>query len=318
MNESSICKVLDRRIQEEDLQCVVHSVFNNSFNVLDHENKLITYLNSNGTMAPNSIKIGQIISFNNLGIKPKMKIIVSQRFTIIEDLNIILIHDEVKIWDGSPNLNFNKENKEKVKAKLYKTGEILSKKGNKEGIFPIIKALDKRILGIDVLLKDEIIMGKEEEFIEDRFIKFIDSYIYNNIDNISQKAKDIVGFGIGLTPSMDDFLSGMMISRVYSYYYLDYPMEKAHGFNNAIVSKIKDKTTRISQEMLIYSSRGEVNDYIRELMVSFLGNASLDYFYSNIDKVMRIGETSGTDILLGIYVGSCILLKEILGGGFND
>ena len=119
-----------------------------------------------------------------------------------------------------------------------------------------------------MLLKDEIIMGKEEEFIEDRFIKFINSYIYNNIDNISQKAKDIVGFGIGLTPPWMIFIRNDDFESLFILLFGLF-LERGFRFNNAIVSKIKDNTTRISQEMLICSSRGEVNDYIRELMVSF-------------------------------------------------
>lgn len=122
--------------------------------------------------------------------------------------------------------------------------------------------------------------------------------------------KNIIGYGIGLTPSMDDFISGMMISRIYIFYYLEKNLQTAYEFNHAIIKEIDNKTTRISEEMLKYSSLGQGNEYIKDLMISFLGNFPMEDFERNLLRSIEIGETSGTDMLLGIYTGSCILLHE--------
>lgn len=309
MNGLSICNTLYEKILKEDLKGYIHSVFNSSFNVLDQNHQLIPFLNSKKPMSPNSIKIDEDISFLSLGIEPKLKIQFFQDFALIKDLNIKITYDKVNLWDKSPILTFVKDSKENVFIKLKIMGKFLIENGKFDGILPLLSALQGKIKGLDLFLNNEINLGKKEEFIKERFLRFFDNYLEEDIHNISLNAKDIVGFGMGLTPSMDDFLSGMMISRIYLSSYLDHDMENTYKINRAIVKEIKNKTTIISEEMLMYSSVGETNEDIRKLMISFLGESSLQHFTKNIEDVVKIGETSGTDILSGIYIGSCILFK---------
>lgn len=287
----------------------VYSVFDNSFNILTNDNIFITFLNSNKPMYPNSIKVEGYKSFLDLGIKSDINVHFHQKNIGIKELNIKIYYDSATLWNEKPNLIFNKDTKRNVYIKLIKISEFLLMNGNKNGIYPLLNVLESRIIGINSILDNNIILNKSEIYISSKFIKFINNYIKEDLHSISLGVKDIVGFGVGLTPSMDDFLAGLMISRIYLSYYLDHSIKTAYEINKAIVKNIKNKTTKVSEEMLLHSSMGKANEDIRNLMVSFLGRDNLDTLFYYLKKVKNTGETSGTDMLLGIYIGSLILLN---------
>lgn len=313
MNATVICSELYKVIQKNQLRGQVHSVFDNSFNVIDENAQLITFLSPNKPMSPNSIKIEEKISFLDLPIKQGQRLTFFKDFVLNEDSKTVIYYDKASLWDKSPILltdaNLLRESMENVFRKLNSMGTFILREGKKHGIVPLLKTLEGRIKGVELFINDNIVLTKKEEFIQERFLSFIDSYINEDIEEISLRASKIVGYGIGLTPSMDDFLSGIMISRIYLSSYLNQDIEKAYEINKAIIKHILNKTTLVSQEMMIHSSRGEVNEDLRNLMISLLTNRYADSFYECLKKVSSFGETSGTDMISGIYIGSHILLN---------
>lgn len=313
MIASDICKDLYEAVQENRLKGQVHSVFDNSFNVLDQNNQLISFLGKNKPMSPHSIKFKEKLSFLNLGLERGQRLEFYNDFVLIKESNTVITYDKAFLWAKEPvlfsNVNLLRDSMENVSIKLDKMGTFIKEEGKRDGIVPLLKSLEDKIKGVELMLDNSIVLGRNEEFIKERFLAFIDSYIKENIDDISLRSKGIVGFGIGLTPSMDDFLSGIMISRIYLYSYLNCDMKKALKINNAIVKYIKNKTTLVSEEMLMFSSRGEANEDVRNLMISLLTNSPIDVFQKYLEKVASFGETSGTDMISGIYIGCRILLN---------
>ncbi len=310
MECSHICRDLYNRLLVEDFKAIVHSVFNSSFNILDDNRQLITFLNAKKPMSPNSIKTNENVSYQSLGIKPEQTVYFSKGVVEIKDLNLKFFYDNSELWDKGPNLRFYRDTKDNILTKLNIMAKVLSTEGNRQGIYPLIRSLENRLEGVQVLFNNFNDTEKRVDFIKERFLRFIESYVNENTDNLPNSAMDIIGYGVGLTPSMDDFLSGIMISRIYLSHYLGLSMVDAYELNEAIISKVENKTTMVSQELLRFSSLGVANDYIENLMVNFLGNAPVNRFLENLANVMSIGESSGTDILLGIYIGSCIMLNR--------
>ncbi|WP_352418786.1 DUF2877 domain-containing protein [Proteiniborus sp.] len=313
MIASNICKDLYESLQRNRLKGQIHSVFDNSFNVIDQDNHLISFLGPNKPMAPRSIKLTEKISFIDLGFEQGQKLEFYDDFVFLKENNIIISFDKALLWNKEPllfsDIDLAKDSMENVFRKLCLMGTFILEEGKKEGIVPLLKTLEGKIKGIEPILDNNILLSKREEFIRERFLAFIDSYLKENIEEIPLRSKDIIGFGIGLTPSMDDFLSGMMVSRIYLSSYLNHDFKKAIEINKAIVKNIKNKTTLVSEEMLKYSSMGEVNEDVRNLMATFLSNSSTNTFYKYLKKVADFGETSGTDMISGIYIGSQILLN---------
>lgn len=282
----------------KDFKGVVHSVFESSFNILDDQQQLITVLNAGKPMSPNAVKIDGSVSFKNLNIKTNQNVYFSKTRICIEELDLIFTCSGPKPWNKQPNLSFCKDKEQNIRSKFRKMENTIHN-GNKDGIYPLIQS---------VLWYHGGIIGYREAFIKDRFISFIEAYIHEDMDQLPSRVRDIIGYGVGLTPSMDDFISGMMIARIYFHYYLDLKMKDAYQLNRAIVEKVKRRTTIISEAMLQHASMGMANEYIRDMMVSFLGKSSINVFIRDLKRVVCIGETSGTDLLLGIYIGGCIMM----------
>lgn len=307
MKVEKICKDLFNNIQRKEFKGIVHSVFPNSFNLLDGNKNLITILNPGRALAPNSMRLKEYISFKDLDIPLNSQVFFTRNYGEIWGTNLRLYYTESDLWNKAPNLNFKKDSPSQVKLKLEKMGEFLLKRGKKLGIYPLIKVLEE-IKGVNLVIDKSLDFGPNEEFMKNRFLKFIQAYKEENLLELGGSAKNIIGYGIGLTPSMDDFISGIMISRLYLSHYLEKDMEDVYKINQAIIKEMKDRTTVVSEEMLKFTALGEVNEYMKDLIISYLGDFPMGEFEKNLNRIINIGETSGTDMLLGLYVGSCILL----------
>lgn len=312
MIADSICTKLYKNIQEKLLSGVVHSVFHSAFNVITTDNEFITFLSCNKPMGPNGIRIYDNSSFLECGIEPGMRIDFYKRYIKIDELGITIdLYNSLK-WDARPDYSYIKDSLENVILKLDAMRFFLMNSGNRDGILPLLTTLNEKYPDFEILAMKSQILDKSIIFMKERFSDFIEAYLQDDYELISNKAKNVIGYGAGLTPSMDDFLSGLMISRIYLFDYLNKDLNACLEFNKRIIEKIQGKTTRVSEEMLKYSSKGEANEDIRSLMLSLISESKDDFILS-IKKVAAFGETSGTDIISGIYIGSKILLKSIGG-----
>lgn len=307
-----ICTKLYRNIQESHFSGVVHSVFSSTFNILTSKDELITVINRNKPMSANVIRISEDLSFLDCGIKQGMKINFRKTFIEIEEANININISSASEWDKEPIYSYNKDKIENVFSKLGIMRAFIMDSVKTEGILPLLTTLNEKYDYLELLNKKGISLDKSAIFMKERFWDFVEAYICENKESIDEKVKKIVGYGAGLTPSMDDFLSGLMISRIYIYDYLNLDMDNALDFNKAMIRKIDNITTRISEEMLKLASLGEANDDIRNLMISLISHIENEIFIIDLKKVASLGETSGIDIISGIYIGSCILLKSTL------
>lgn len=305
----SICDNLQRKIQHKNFTGVVHSVFHSAFNVITSDNEFIIFLNCSKPMSPNSIRISDNISFFIFGIEPGMRLYFNHNYIRVEDLGIDIIIEMASKWNVNPTFTYLKDSSNNVFLKLEIMKDFLENSHKLEGILPLLTVLNEKYNGFELISIRGQITDKNIIFMKDRFLRFIEAYIEEDFI-ISDRVSKIIGFGVGLTPSMDDFISGLMISRIYLYDYLNKNLDACFKFNELIVKNIDGKTTRVSEEMLKYSSKGEVNEDIRNMMLSLISKSKDNDFILNIKKVASFGETSGTDIISGIYIGSKIIFNQ--------
>lgn len=310
MKVVNICNQLQKNIKDNNLSGIVHSVFNSAFNVTTSDNQFVSFLTLNKPISPNAIKISENISFQDIGIKPKMKLYFYDEYACIKDINLIFEYDKAIGWDKSPLLRYAKTKRENVLRKISIMKEFLITNNETEGILPILTFLNERFKGFELLVSASENLGKKEQFIKERFLSFIEAYLLEEDIEIADKVERVIGFGAGLTPSMDDFICGLMLSRVYLFNYLGKDILDAIKFNEQMIMNTHGKTTKVSEEMLRFSSKGEVNENIRKLIISLTSDKPIDEFIYNLKTVGSYGETSGTDIISGIFIGSKILLKE--------
>lgn len=108
----------------------------------------------------------------------------------------------------------------------------------------------------------------------------------------------LVGAGEGLTPSGDDFVTGVL--AILHYLHLN---ETNHKFLNELVNRLKLRTkttTLVSEEYLKLAITGRFNDYVYLMLDNHQTNKPI---YDELQKISTIGHSSGTDFLVGMYFG---------------
>lgn len=131
-------------------------------------------------------------------------------------------------------------------------------------------------------------------------------------------ARTLAGLGPGLTPSGDDILLGCLLALALL------PVEGVDGIRDVIVSSTRDRTTRISQAYLDAAARGEAGEPWHRLIAELAPNQPASAAAAPSQgsapggtglaaggtarvtdaarRVMRFGETSGSDMLAGFLL----------------
>lgn len=285
----------------------VHSIFNRTCNIITDDDLLIALISNQIPNAPRSISLNlpQDYDFQSFQLCKGMPFVLNQTTITIGISHLYIDISKTKIWDPNPILDFVGEKEDIVFQNIEFLKKELVNRGNFNGIAPIFLEIKSYLY--DHKERTEIFQTNHYcSFIYSKIQKLIDVLIEEDIEGIKKAAKQIIGFGPGLTPSADDFLTGLMISMLYSGIYWGLDVKKIYKINSAIAKDTAYRTTKVSSEMLCFACKGQVADHIRRLMVSIFTETNSKQLVTNICSVIDTGETSGSDLLAGAYIG-CIL-----------
>lgn len=311
MKAGIICESLMKSIETNEIyEGKIHSVFNSACNILT-EKKLITILTKERIMAPMSIIINNDNDkeFNNIKLLKNQSFYFKTTGIYSGSGNKIIEFTSSQLW--SPVLRCNKGtlDLEHIEKNINIFELELYEKGKLKGIAPLMDTLAKEVplLGIRLLNTE---YSKECNFIKTRFLKFINCCIKSDIEEVGNRAEQILGFGIGLTPSMDDFICGLMVTFIYLGKALGLSSLYIEEFNRRIITKALEKTTRISAEMLMLSAKAMTNEAVQEFIYTILYKNCSEDIKKTLKNIINFGETSGSDTAFGIYVGFKILTNK--------
>ncbi|MGD9567902.1 MAG: DUF2877 domain-containing protein [Sedimentibacter sp.] len=306
MIAESICKELKHKLDNNNLTGTIHSVFQNALNIIVNESDFITLITIDKPIAPQAIRLFDVTSFLDYELEKEMKIYFQNENIWLEDLNIKIIIDKAHIWDPSPIFSYTNEKEEDILIKL----SIMEKHllNSKSFFSPFFNKLNQQYKGFE-LFSNKINTDEIIDFINERFLRFMKAFIREE-ESIADLSKGIIGYGIGLTPSIDDFICGLMVSKIYLSHYFNKKIDNVLGFNSLIIKDIEGRTTRVSEEMLKFSAKGYVNEDIRNLIISLISKTSIHDFEGNLKKVAAFGFSSGNDIISGIYTCSSLLFNQ--------
>ncbi|MDF2949862.1 MAG: hypothetical protein K0R07_1906 [Sedimentibacter sp.] len=306
MIAESICEELKNKINNNNFTGIVHSIFQNAVNIITNDNNFITLLTIYKPMAPHAIKLFDFTSFLDYELEKETKISIHNEYMWLEDLNIKIIFDKAQHWNPSPMFTYTKESEEYILIKLSIMEKYLL---NSERVLPsLFKTLSLQYNCFESFF-NKTYTDDNFDFLNDRFLRFMKAFVYEE-ETITDMSKDIIGYGQGLTPSIDDFICGLMVSKIYLSHYFHKNIDKSLRFNSLIIRDIDGRTTRVSEEMLKFSAKGYVNEDIRNLIISLISNSSIEDFNMNLKKVAAFGFSSGIDIISGIYTCSQLLFSQ--------
>ena len=119
---------------------------------------------------------------------------------------------------------------------------------------------------------------------------------------VSRAAGALAGMGPGLTPSGDDVLVGGLLAFALH-------ADDSRVMRQAIISAVRDRTTRISMAYLEAAARGEASESWHRL-VAALASHEAERIAIAARGVMAFGETSGSDMLAGFLLTLDALLPQ--------
>jgi len=260
----------------------VHSTFSRTFNIKCYENgDLYTIACNRLDNGPNTL----IVDIDNM--KP-MKIETNDRVFVEE--NLLYIGDQLTIsmdragkWESV--LSTYPCNVDILKRNLMKMKDFINIHGVGGG-------MKKNIITLNPF------EAEVSNMLENRTLLLLNELLNGRISSALPHAVSLIGLGPGLTPSGDDFLTGLFTI----FNMKNSPFYPYRLFCEDVLKKAKTLTNDISYMTLKKAAFGKVRESIISLLNSLLVEDDEDLILS-LNKLLNIGSSSGTDIAFGIVFG---------------
>ena len=112
----------------------------------------------------------------------------------------------------------------------------------------------------------------------------------------AHEARGLIGLGVGLTPSGDDLLVGLLAALEAT----RNPMRA--GLARSIAAEARSRTTAIGWMALWHATRGEFAERLHDVLIA-IGLDDADTMERATSRATSYGATSGVDTLVGLFLG---------------
>jgi len=286
---------------------VVHSIFNRSINILLHDDILVTLLTDTKDVAPMSV-VCDHKTFNSLKVKVGDHISTTDMKFYLGDKFLVDVSEYVT-WEKIDKSKLAKYDLDKHKILVDILYKRILETGNLDGIGAVVYFFDEDVLN-SIIQGENLNIERNHyvNFILERLERFI--YDYKNCDfsRIEESFVKIIGFGPGLTPSVDDFICGLFSASRNLCEFYDVSDSYISVLGEMLIDKLHLKTTRISEEMIRHCFQNNISRTYDVLLTTLLYETK-EELDASISKVIEFGDTSGTDFLAGVYT-ACRLFEE--------
>ncbi|CAK7032216.1 DUF2877 domain-containing protein [Tissierella carlieri] len=274
----------------------IHSIYSRTINFLDNKDNMYTIGSKSIDNSPFTLRIdNRNISFEDLDLEEGNRLFKMDNSLIIEDKVRINLGFNCILWN--PNVEKRRDlNKDLIMKNIGYFNDFILEKGSNGGC---------RHFYLENYLKVKACNpGLIEKELSRRIEVFLDALNDGNIDEV--KINSLIGFGIGLTPSGDDFLTGFLSTlNIIS---TDYSNKIKRKLINLIhIDKIS--TTDVSKQMLSITLRGESREYILSFINAFL-DGDKEQFLLFLERLLNIGSSSGTDLAVGVVTAFILLINN--------
>lgn len=278
-----------QRLGHQRLEGEVHSHFKQTFNIV---------LN---TQFPNMITLGGDVIKNSPNSIVFTDFDPLIRHVAIGDLCVI---KDCQLWLGDyAKLNLVEDPANDCAAD-YLQVELEDRK-HYQSLIPIIEACLKR--------RNPYQSGLDQHPFIRQFHKestqLTDAIMNENWERVRKHGRRLIGLGLGLTPTGDDYLTGLLLA-----------LQLKHKLRETIIEAIFDElldksvlhaTNLLSQHQLYFALHGEAKPSLLSLIqvcqtpeVENLSSASIQLL---VEEVLSIGSTSGYDLLTGVLAALHIM-----------
>lgn len=277
---------------------VIHSVFNHAINILV-QNELYSILDIENGDFPNTIivKPSKRGGFQNIGIEPNLPVGFSQQCLILGN-QLQIDFENSMIYSEKMDISAEILDITEIKKNL----EVAAAEGN-------IQAKNQG-LGIFWKFITQILYDKSEDISNfpvlqkkaHGLLKYLIRGIRDrNIGLVKSTTSELSGLGIGLTPSGDDLLTGLVAA---------FKILGSKTNNSSYYSQIADlvlmsstgKTNAIAYQMLLSATRQEIMSGLANYISALVSTEPFP-IKTATHQLFSYGHSSGSELGLGAFIG---------------
>lgn len=289
--------------QNKKFNLTVHSVFKEAINLIDEQGELVTVLAHNKDIGP----MGLIISSNSKNfskIIPNEAVEKKASTLYFKSSKVMLNYSNAKVWNREIHPVKKDVPQNNIEQKTQLLRQLLLERGEENGLLPLISVLDAQfnIQGIENRLN--LSNNTYCDFIQDVFLEIVRLLSLGKWESVVDLLPKFIGFGPGLTPSTDDFLSGVLLSQRALSLYRGNSMHDIESLSQKVYEFACGRTTKVSESMLKHISHGRASESHMQLVESIYSDGD-EAIEPHVLRVIMNGATSGSDFILGVY---CSLL----------
>ncbi len=267
-----------------------HSVFPHAVNLLIQDDELIT-LTSHDDTPPMGLAVEPGTTFTEF-LKAGDQVVLDLDRLSTSDRAFAIDLRHAEVWETRPIAHLAPRPVEGIaQARL----DLIRWLGQQpaEGLLPLLPRLARQAIGHKPA-PDNLF----SRYIADDLVAFTHAINAFEWERALCLADRLIGFGMGSTPSCDDFLAAYLVVFNIADELRPGCFSWLSEFTQSIASNAKNRTTLISANMLRHAATGRTSQSHQRLLEACIFN-----HHSNLERianhVLHHGATSGGDFLLG-------------------
>ncbi|MEM3803607.1 MAG: DUF2877 domain-containing protein [Conexivisphaerales archaeon] len=271
----------------------IHSVYDKTLNLI-LSNRLVVLSSRGSNRGPFTINVNlpDSLSFKSLNLKEGSAVAYSSGYLYIDGQTLIVDTNRAEPYD--PSIRVYQYSKETLEQNINSVKDLVLSEGSPEGVRDILKLLDDPSSG-------------NSNATATRALPYVKALIpavkQKDEINIQNNLERLIGLGVGTTPACDDMMCGMML--VMKTFAQSAPVlsSSIELFCSLARYLSFERTTRVSQEYILYASLGLANEASKNAAEALFlqKDGSLR---SKFERLFDIGESSGTDTAVGMVLGA--------------
>jgi hypothetical protein len=292
----------------------VYSAFDHALYIRPRRGSLISVIRDRDYIGPASILLREssYMDFKSMGINEGTRIEVRNDRLVFQGSVLTIEMGSPSIWFPPPIPRRSElVGLGSMSLNLRVLRDMIYTAPSREGLVPLLE-------NVELYGPLQIFLKPQKPTLSERTRPYIETLMWGlfwgDIDAIISNALQILGLGPGLTPSCDDFLTGLILGLVIGGKVLLRERRKELVFYRRVSSEIcraaKGKTTIYSEILLNQARRGEGPHALIGLIHALLTGGP-DRVASLSKTVIAMGETSGADISIGVYYGIRFLVSRL-------
>lgn len=249
--------------------------------------------------------------FKKIGLDGGMHINISNRSLFIPEADFCIDLSEAKVWHPEAT-RIEGFSLPEAEVNLDHALRLVTRMGSKQGLGELTHVLNDLFLDRTIGCQR---LNRLCQVCFEPLAQLIAGIKRNDLLLVEDCLPNLIGLGIGLTPSMDDLITGL-ISTLYLFCdRLPGGFEFVSTVGERIWTLSSSRTTAVSRTNLMYASQGDRFEILDDLIRSILFSPGED-LSDRVGKLVSFGMTSGTELAIGLLLG----MKLVLAGrtGCNE